>query len=211
MKNNQYVQQVQYKKGFANIALIGVVIIFGIVLYLILNQQINVVKSDATHKISPTELIQTQKLFEKNKLDIDNLQFVGFQADNENRLQTTYQIHVAANQIYKGLPIFGAIIYHFNKSTGILDSISGKRITNLGISIIPRVTVDEAVKKSGVKSRFLNGELIIYSIDKTSSDLNSEFEYILAWKINPRESEYPVAFVDATNGNVLYYFNGIYY
>ena len=172
---------------------------------------VNQINTNAQHTIPLAELTQTKQLFEKNKLDTHGLQFTRFQADNENQPQAIYEIHVSANQFYNGLPIFlGNNTYHFNKSTGILESVSGKRITNLDISTAPYISAREAAKKSGVVSKFLDGELGIYSIDPTPGDLNSDFQYMLAWKITPRDSGYPLAFVDAITGKVLYYFNGIF-
>ena len=195
------------------VSILVIVIIGGIAGYFLFVQKYGIVtrvNTNITHEISAGELVLVKQIFEKNKLDIHGLQFTWFKADDESQPQATYEIHISAKQFYSDLPIFlGGITYHFNKSTGILDSISGKRVTDLNISTTPRVSIHEAAKKSGVASALLNGELGVYSIDPTPADLNSDFQYMLAWKITPRDSEYPVAFVDATTGKVLYYFNGI--
>ena len=204
----------KFKKAVLILTIVIICTVAGYFLFVQKYGFITRVYTNAEHEISSAELVQVKQLFEKNKLDIHGLQFAWFQTDDESQPQAIYEIHVAAKEFYTDLPIFFVgIIHRFNKQSGILESVSGQRITNLNISTIPRVSIYEAAKKSGVRSVFLKGELGVYSIDqKTSGDLNHDFKYVLAWKITPRNSEFPIAFVDATTGKVLSYLeDGIEY
>lgn len=163
------------------------------------------------HQINTAELAQTKELFAKNNLDLNNLRFMRFESDDERQQQVIYAFHVAADQFYKGLPLFTEnIIYHFNKSTGKIISVSGERISALNLSVTPKISLAEATKKSGLSLYNLQGELGIYSLDETPADNNSDFKHFLAWKITPRDNKYPVAYINAINGDLLYYFNGIF-
>jgi Zn-dependent metalloprotease len=54
-------------------------------------------------------------------------------------------LHVSTEQYYKGIRVEGRVIFSFD-SSGILYDITGKFAQGLNISIVPRLTSDDAVK-----------------------------------------------------------------
>lgn len=171
------------------------------------------ITTDTDHKISATELKIVKDFFQKNNIDLNNLQI--FKVTMSKRYDSTTIFHVRVNQFYRGLPIFDNwITYHFLETGEIQGDITGERFADLDISIDPKVTIHKAVKISKTKMRGHNytAELGIYRpypYDQYGKKLPDNF--FLAWQINSDNPNTPAAkaYVDANTGELLYYFSGI--
>ena len=226
------------QKGFINIAvIIGVIVLIGVAGYFVVNRQVSQplptplptpspsptqtdkttswkrysgfevsrVITDTSHKVSYTELDTIKNLFQKNNIDLANLQVLEV-TTSENYDKTT-TLHINTNQFYQGIPIFNDRVTYHIKKTGEVESISGQPISNLNISIDPKISEYEGVKIARTKivgGYKFTAELGLY---RKSRDEN----FVLAWEIHTDNKKFPsqVAYIDANNGNLLYYFNGI--
>jgi hypothetical protein len=176
--------------------------------------------SNTSHKISHEDLAKVQILFNKNNLNLSDFQIIKY----DKEVSPVQREFVRANRLYKGLVIFleGDVIYQFNKE-GVKTYESGltSKITK-EISLESTISKEEAVNKAIEESerqtsfpelnRFDEGNMIA-ELGIANKKVGSEYEnpnWVLAWKITNGGSDYPVAFVDANDGTIIYYDSGIY-
>lgn len=179
--------------------------------------QITRVRTNTNHTVSAEELVKVKSLFQKNNIDIGTLAINNVVVDERG------ESHVRAEQFYNKLPIFlgGQIIYHFHSNgkvydRSIIDSTkdiytSGNRIGDLNIPIEPSISASAAARKARESMKlnyFFTGELGFWDLNAGTSD--PETSFILVWKVMPRGAEeYPYAIIDANDGKLIRYWDGV--
>ena len=174
-------------------------------------------EASTEHPISSDNLEVVQWLFEKNGLDLKRYQVksFGMYPEYAQNPQATYY-GIRAGQVYKGLPIFlDDVGYGFNKNGDLVYRADRRLIYNMGteFSEKPRISVDDAAQKAvdAHPGSFAGNKLITeLGFHNKHVGMSSEPDYVLAWRITTG-GEWPFAIVDATNGEVLYYDDGIRY
>ena len=203
------------QKGFVSVVVIGisVAILLGIAGYFILvkkpaifnNSEVSRISTNMSHKVSSAELDTVNNLFQKNNLDLNGLQIVDVNVSENYDKTTTF--HIKANQFYRGIPIFNDWVAYHIKKTGEIESITGERISNLNISIDPKISENEAVKIARAK---MSGGYK-FAVELGIYRKYGEKIFELAWEIHTDNKGFPsqVAYVDANTGELLYYFDGM--
>jgi len=171
--------------------------------------------SSRKHKVSNGDLKTINYLFAKNNITLNNLRVYKLQTDELG------YYHVRCDQYYDGLPLFTeAVIFHF-KNGGYLYYISGDMIDSINIDTIP----DISAESTGVilykcitsdpdspqvllkKSTCFEAELGIFDINAGVSYTDKNF--VLVWKVEPRNAESPHLIINAKTDSLIRYYNGI--
>jgi|GEM_PF-2046769 len=173
--------------------------------------------SSRTHKVSNGDLKTINYLFAKNNITLNNLRVYKLQTDELG------YYHVRCDQYYDGLPLFTeAVIFHFENG-GYLYYISGDMIDSINIDTIP----DISAESTGVilykcitsdsdshqvlmkKSTCFEAELGIFDINAGVSYTDKNF--VLAWKVEPRNAESPHLIINAKTDSLIRYYNGVFH
>ncbi len=176
--------------------------------------QVTQIHTNTDHTVSAEDLAKVKSLFQKNNIDMGTLAIEAVVVDERG------EIHVRASQFYKNLPI-DDILYHFHSSGKAFDRLyidgtegiytSGDRVGDLGISIEPTISAYTAARKAREEMKsnyFFTAELGFY--DSTAGTSYTEPNWLLVWRVKPKGvNEYPYAIIDANNGKLIYYWNGI--
>jgi len=179
--------------------------------------QVTQIKADMGAQISSTDLARAKELFQKNNIDISKVSIVSFSTDQFGK------VHIGCRQFYKGLRSFSdSLTYHFDETGKAMDRsaidgtknifISGDPIGNITLSDKPGITMYQAASKvsTKMKSKSFTAELGVLDLNGGASDKQQNF--VLVWKIMPKTAQiFPFALVDAQNGDVLRYDDGIRY
>lgn len=172
--------------------------------------------SSRTHKVSNSELKTINNLFAKNDLTLNNLRVY--------KLQTGLGFNlVRCDQFYDGLLLITEpVTFHFNNG-GNLDRISGDMIDSINIDTIPNITAESTgVMLYKCITRDLNSPQVL--INKSTCfeaelgifDINAGWGYrdkdfVLVWKVEPRNAESPQVIINAKNDSLIIYYNGIFH
>jgi hypothetical protein len=159
-------------------------------------------------------------LFENNHLNYSNLQFYSYVSDS-------YGIIVRANQYVNHLKVFtDDITYAFNLNYAVEIIDSQRVVTKINLTNVPRLSASQIrwvfVKRLKEDDFYKNQSSNVDSMIEYGC-INSEFgyydlnagvsfqpkKYTTAWRINPGNYEYPIAFVDDRTGNLITYDDGI--
>ncbi|TSC67069.1 MAG: hypothetical protein CEO19_379 [Parcubacteria group bacterium Gr01-1014_73] len=180
--------------------------------------QVTRINTDIEHRVSANDLATARELFQRNNIEMGTLAIVQVTKDRHGIT------HVGGAQFYNGLPVFsGNITYHFDQSgktqdRSIIDGTnailtSGERIGDLGISTGPSISASTAARKAREKMKsnyFFTAELRV--LDLNAGTLYAKPNFVLAWRVMPKRADkYPYAEIDANNGSVLRYDDGIRY
>jgi len=173
---------------------------------------INVVQSLPSTTILPeTEIKVIKSLFDGNRLDYKKIQF--YQSDKDDLGFT----HVKCYQYVNNLKVFSEeLIFHFNRnnehyllsgniinSTGLdaKQSLSKNKVLEIFIQKI------EQEKASIVGPAILNG---CFDIEFGYTRLNdSGKQFIKVWKVKPASKDYPCAYINDDNSEIINYDNGM--
>ena len=174
------------------------------------------INSSRTHKVSNSELKTINNLFAWNDLTLCNLRIY--------RLQTVelgYYL-VRCDQFYDGLLLITEpVAFHFNN--GYLRYISGDIIDSLNIDTIPNisaestgVTLYKCITSDPKAPRVLINKSTCFEAELGIFDINAGWGYkdkdfILVWKVEPRNAESPQVIINAKNDSLIRYYNGIYF
>ena len=183
-----------------------------------------VAKKQIAHEITTADYTKTTQLFQKNNIDLNNLRFTHYsEEDLTVNGSTSHYTHIWAIQYGNGLPFFYSERgYHFKD--GISYFISGDKLTPavnsasiLSLSAI-RATFFKELKEYNQQYQFYN------TTDFTTKCLSAELGYyelhtaasmsaksILAWHVMPEGQPYPEAYINDSDGTVIYFFDGIFY
>ena len=171
--------------------------------------------SQNTILLSSTDYNTVKLLFETNELNYNNLRFYKY-VDSDRQ-------EVRCNQYINNLQIFTYdLTFHF--SGNIYQNISGDLTDNIILDTKSTMNQD-AVVEIYIK-KLIDDESFIISKDEIINncmdlefgyyDLNvsisfSEKNFVKAWKVKPQSMDYPVAYINDSLTNIIYYDNGIRY
>jgi len=172
--------------------------------------------SSRKHEASNSELKTINNLFTKNDLTLNNLRVYKLQSDDYLGFKL-----VRCDQFYDGLLLITEpVTFHFNNG-GYLNYISGDMIDSLNIDTIPNISAES----TGVtlykcitcdlnspqvlinKSTCFEAELGIFDINAGWSYRDKDF--VLVWKVEPRNAESPQVIINAKTDSLIRYYNGI--
>jgi len=101
-------------------------------------------------------------------------------------------------QKYKGIKVYGAVVTVVRKQ-GSVDTVQGKLASEINISIIPKLTYQQAIDKINLTTQpkletIDKGQLVI---------LNYHDEYILTWQGHVQGADDEIIFIDTTTAKIL--------
>jgi len=168
----------------------------------------------AIQLLSNQDMDTIKYLLDKNKIDYADLQFFQY-SDIGFRLIRSYQY-------VNNLKLFtDECSFDINNSDSILG-ITDDRVTNIDLTnkqeLSPNKVREIFFKEIGNDAVYKNNLLTIDScvdIEFGYYNLNLHNilipkDYTTAWKVNPHNREFPYAYINDLNSNVLDYSNGIY-
>jgi hypothetical protein len=167
------------------------------------------------HLISDQQLNTVQSLFKSNNLSLDKFLVYRLQGDD---LGNT---HVRCYQYINDLIVFtGEVIFHFDKYNHYYFT-SGDIISSIDIKPYPLMNTWQVGKLflQIIKNYGYNGDILkqyengCFSCELGYYNLNAGISYAsqnyrLAWKITPKDSQYPVAFINDSDNSLIDYFDG---
>jgi hypothetical protein len=166
--------------------------------------------------ISDSDMNIVRSLFSANNLSIENFLVYRLQKDESGNY------HVRCFQYVNNLNVFtDDVIFHFD-SQNHYYFLSGETISEIDIRTSPKMSKNDIIEmflKSVENDSFFNGSLQqikdgCFYCELGYYDLNAGISYSthnfkLAWRIHPEDSDYPVATINDTDGDLIGYFNGI--
>ena len=183
-----------------------------------LSLQVTRIYADTNNSIVGTDLAKASELFLKNNIDVSKVAIVSFSTDRFGK------VHVGCKQFYKDLRfIDGNLTYHFNETGKVMDrstidgstdilTSGGNPIGDIVISDKPGITMHDAASKvsAKMKSRSFTAELGFKDLNAGTS--NTERNFALVWRIMPKNAQvFPYAEINAQDGTVLHYDDGMRY
>lgn len=164
--------------------------------------------------ISDQELNTVQSLFKSNNLSLDNLLVYKVQSDAGGNT------HVRCYQYFNDLFVFfDDVIFHFDKQNHYYLT-SGELISSIDIKPYPSMSTWQVGKLflQSIKDNGYSGEILkqyedgCFSCELGYFDLNvgsyASPNFRLAWKITPKDLQYPIAFINDSDNSLIYYFDG---
>lgn len=180
--------------------------------------KIETMQSNLDHKVSVDDLTTVKNLFIKNNIDINNFQITYFAVEKPitNNPDARYYT-VKANRIYNKLPIFlgGDAIYHFNKD-GIKVFQTGNTFNiDVNISQTPEISKEDAatILLKKYPDEFAKDNLLA-ELGITNKKVGMGYDdpdFVLSWKITVGNFEFSYAVVNAINGEIIYFDDGMRY
>ena len=168
------------------------------------------------HLVSDSDLQTVKSLFELNDLNLNN--FLVYRLQNND---LGYK-HVRCYQYVNNLQVFtNDVIFHFNAQNHYY-SLSGELISSINIKTSPSLSKNdvieiflESIENDGyynanleqIKDGCFICELGYYDLNAGISFASHNFAG--AWKIRPEDSEYPIAFINDSDGSLINYDIGI--
>lgn len=161
--------------------------------------------------LSETEMNMIKHLFNHNQLDYKKYQFAQLQED-----ELGYR-HVRCEQFANNLIIFMSdVIFHFDKNDNYYY-LSGDLINKVNLNTkssmkhdnIVETFIDEMKRDSFYKDNIeiMNG---CFEIEFGYYDISDgDEEFTKTWKIKPTNKNYPYAYINDNNSEIIYYDNGI--
>ena len=175
---------------------------------------VNVIQDAPTTPILPeSEMNLIKSLFNNNNMDYSKYQF--YQLDTD---ELGFK-HVRCYQFVNNLKVFSEdLIFHFNKQDTYY-LLSGKLINSTGLDAKQSLSQNKVVeifiqkvaqeKASMVDKNSLTGCFEIEFGYVGLDDSNEKFDKV--WKVKPKDKEYPFAYINDDNSEIIYYDNGIRY
>jgi len=173
--------------------------------------------SSLTHKVSSDDLNTINYLFAKNNITLNNLRVYKLQTDELGHY------HVRCDQFYDGLLLITEpVIFHFTNG-GYLNYISGDMIDSLNIDTIPNISAESTgVTLYKCITRDLNSPQVLikkstcFEAELGIFDINAGWGYrdkdfVLVWKVEPRNAESPQVIINAKTDSLIRYYNGIFH
>ena len=101
-------------------------------------------------------------------------------------------------QKYKGINVYGAVVTVVQKK-GTIDTVQGKLAGDINLSVIPRLTYQQAIDKINLTTRPK-----LETVDKGKlAILNYHNEYVLTWQGHVQGADDEIIFIDASTAEIL--------
>jgi hypothetical protein len=173
--------------------------------------------ADLKDTISDENLTMAKEFFSKNNLNIDNYKITYFTFDKTPNPDTHHYL-VKTIRIYKGMQIFsgGDVNYQFNTAgLKVYESgcVLGTCEVSPQLSTVPNISKEEAldIARAERPGLFDKGPLFAelgIANAKVGMGYHSP-DFVLTWKITIGDSKYPVAFINAADGKIVYIDDGM--
>ena len=161
--------------------------------------------------LSESEMNEIKTLFNNNGMDFTKFQF--YQLDTD---ELGFR-HVRCYQLVNNLRVFSVdFIFHFNKD-GACYLSSGNLVNVSGIDAKPTLTPNRVAeifvrkitleKASMIDQKILSG-CIDVELGYVATDGSNE-KFTKAWKAKPTDKDYPYAYINDENAEIMYYDNGV--
>jgi len=173
---------------------------------------VKIIKSSpGTTVLSKSEMGIVKNLFNRNQLDYTKCLFTQFQQDELG------YYHIRCYQFANNLIVFTSdAIFHFDQN-GNYYFLSGKLINNIDLDTKPSMDKNKVAQlfksmlvqdgNTALVDNCFDIEFGYYDLNAFSSTANGNFTK--AWKIYPANREYPYAYINDENSEIITYDNGI--
>jgi len=167
------------------------------------------------YSVKSSDAVIISNLFNQNNISSADVKYSSYYHDTIKMVNFK---SVGVNEYINGVPILNGYLYYYFKND-IFEFMQGVPTKGTNLNSIP------ALKLGQVRQLFLNDLETQDQKGKQYQDscLRAEFGYynlnsgtgkldellVKAWKVTPKNSEYPVAYYQ-DNGNKISYFNGIF-
>jgi hypothetical protein len=170
-------------------------------------------------QLLPSQEMDTIKyLFDKNQMSYTGLQFWHYsESRGYNNVLFRY---IGAYQYVNGLKVFTDYWgFEFGENDS-LTYVDGDTISNLSLPNKPKllcsqvrwifiyeISNDELYKHYAIQDSCVEMEFGYYDLHSGSG--NQIKKYTTAWKVYPKNRDFPYAYIDDLRGELIYYENGI--
>jgi hypothetical protein len=184
------------------------------------NRCTNLVIDNPDIQLLPDQEIDSIKyLFNKNQISYTGLQFWNF-TDSRGYNNVLFR-YIGAYQFVNGLKVFtGYLGFEFGENDSFIYK-GGDTIPNLSLPNKPRLLNSQVrgifineIKNDGfyknnfeIQDNCIEMEFGYYDLHSGSG--NQTKDYTTAWKVYPKNGNYPNAYIDDMRGELIYYDNGI--
>lgn len=178
---------------------------------------VSVVDSPERMVVSEVDNNASKTLFTNNKIAYNNFQVYSYVPNNS--LDHTA---IICEQYVNGFKVFSnPLVFYFSLS-GVYESRVGEIITKIALDTKPRMSQQEVVdvyKTAILKDEAISSikgenlaccttvEFGYYNLNQRTNDTTKNF--VKSWKVLPQGKEFPEAYINDTNGTIIWYFNGI--
>jgi len=169
--------------------------------------------SPKTTILSKSEINTIKSLFDANGVDYSNYLFSKINKPDELGYQ-----RVECYQFVNDLKVLSDYVV-FRFRYGILIFVSKNLAGTIDLDTKPLMNSNDVAKKfvdamkqdQDCTNKDIRG---CFDLEFGYYDLNAggytTQNFIKAWKITPRKKEYPFAYINDSNSEIIYYFNGIF-
>lgn len=174
------------------------------------------------HYVDAADSTAAANLLKQNNISVNNL--VYYRTTFDDTITSTTGVknvnqQIFALQYFNGLPLFSSDIAFFFQN-GNYQSTAGTRYNGINLNTIPNLTLPQ-LRKLYLDAATLNQGPI--SINLKDSCLVAEFGYydvnalinnptpnfVKAWSVTPKNSNYPIGIFRDDNGKTITYISGI--
>jgi hypothetical protein len=169
-----------------------------------------VIVSEHDYSVSVYDYEYAAQLFHRNNISQAGLRFTRLEKDT---FSTGAFVNIRSQQYINGLPVFVRVIdYGFKNEQ--YDYLYGELATTgldatprLNLALVRRLYIERA-KAGGYNfsNICLNAEFGYYDVNIGTG--TNAISLVKAWKVNPQDSEWPVAYID-DNGVVIVFDSGV--
>ena len=173
---------------------------------------VNVIRhSPATPLLPESELKVIKSLFKSNRMDDSNYLFHRLDTD-----ELGFK-HVRCYQFVDNLKVFTEeLIFHFNQNDSHYR-ISGHLIQSTGLDAKPSQSSSKVVeifiqRIKQERASIVDSTIVMGCFEAELGVIGSEEsaeKFEKAWKVNPAGKEFPYAYINDKNAEIIYYDNGI--
>ena len=169
--------------------------------------------SPATSVLPASEMNVIKSLFNNNRMDYANYQF--YQLDKDD----LGFHHVRCYQFVNNLRVFSAdLIFHFNQNNTFY-LVSGNQIKSIKLDDKPSLNRKKVVelfvqKLSQEKASMVDKDIVkgCFEIELGYAALDdSNGKFAKVWQAKPAGRDYPYAYINDDNSEVIYYDSGVRY
>ena len=167
--------------------------------------------SPTVRLLSESEMNVIRSLFESNRMAYANYQFYQLDTDDLGFH------HVKCYQFVNNLRVFSEdLSFHFNKNNAHYLS-SGNLINSIGLDAKPSLNQNKVAEIFIRKIEQENAAMVDATVLKGCFEIelghigldDSSGKFAKAWKAKPTDRDYPYAYINDDNSEILFYDNGV--
>lgn len=166
--------------------------------------------SPNNHLISSSDFDLAKSLFEFNNIDYSRYQFFEYTKDYLG------SYHVKFNQYINNLKLFsGSAIIHFDKdkkfksdSYNLIEQIDLDTKRSMNIDNVVQIFFNKVFENTQTNISNLCFDVEFGYFDLNSGISNATNNFIKAWKVTLKNSKFPLALINDTTSEIVYFDNG---